>query len=107
MGASDFALEWHSYDETSGDYDLEHFSLKRDEEYLLPYVKEALSRKSDISFFASPWSPPTWMKTKKAYNFGTLLWEEKNLNAYANYFVKYVEEYSKSGIKIDQVAYTK
>ena len=103
IGASDYSLEWHSYDETSGDYELKDFTIKRDEECLLPYVKEALIRKPDMSLFASPWSPPTWMKTKKAYNFGTLLWEPENLQAYANYFVKYVEEYKKAGVKIEQI----
>lgn len=103
IGASDYALEWHSYDEMANDYELKNFTIKRDEEYLLPYVKEALKRNKDISFFASPWSPPTWMKTKKAYNFGTLIWEEKNLNAYAEYFVKYIREYEKAGVKIEQI----
>lgn len=103
IGANDYALEWYSYDETPGDYDLKDFSIKRDREYLLPYLKEALKRNSEISLFASPWSPPTWMKTKRAYNFGTLKWEERNLKAYAKYFVKYLEEYKKEGIKVDQV----
>ena len=103
IGASDYALQWHSYDETDGDLELKDFSIKRDEEYLLPYLKEALKRKPEMSLFASPWSPPTWMKTKKAYNFGTLSWDEENLKSYANYFAKYVEEYKKAGIKIEQV----
>jgi len=103
MGASDYALEWHSYDETSGDHELKNFSIKRDKEYLLPFVKEAINRNPDISFFASPWSPPTWMKTKKVYNFGTLLFEERNLQSYANYFIKYIEEYKKEGVNIEQI----
>lgn len=103
MGASDYALEWHSYDETSGDYELKDFSIKRDKEYLLPYVKEAINRNPNISFFASPWSPPTWMKTKKVYNFGTLLFEERNLRSYANYFIKYIEAYKKEGVNIEQI----
>ncbi|MBU3101801.1 MULTISPECIES: glycoside hydrolase family 30 protein [Clostridium] len=103
MGASDYALEWHSYDETSGDCELKDFTIKRDKEYLLPFVKEAINRNSDISFFASPWSPPTWMKTKKAYNFGTLIFEDENLQSYANYFIKYIEEYKKEGVVIEQI----
>ncbi|EKQ55572.1 MULTISPECIES: glycoside hydrolase family 30 beta sandwich domain-containing protein [unclassified Clostridium] len=103
IGASDYALEWHSYDETDEDYELKDFSIKRDEEYLLPYLKEALIRKPNMSLFASPWSPPTWMKTKKVYNYGTLCWEKENLDAYANYFVKYVKAYEKAGIKIEQI----
>lgn len=88
MGANDYALEWYSYDETPGDYELNNFSIERDKEYLLPYVKEAIKRRPEIALFASPWSPPTWMKTKRAYNFGKLIWEDENLKAYANYFIK-------------------
>ncbi len=103
MGASDYALEWHSYDETPDDYELNNFSIERDKEYLLPFVKEAIKRKSEMYLFASPWSPPTWMKTKRAYNNGKLKWEEKNLKAYANYFIKYLENYAKEGINVEQV----
>lgn len=103
MGASDYALEWYSYDEVSGDNALKNFSIKRDEEYLIPYLKEALKRKPKMSLFASPWSPPTWMKTKKAYNFGSLKFDEETLKSYADYFVKYVQEYEKRGIKIEQL----
>ena len=30
---------------------------------LIPYIKAAQAVKSNIRFWASPWSPPTWMKT--------------------------------------------
>jgi glucosylceramidase len=103
MGASDYALEWHSYDETDGDYDLKHFSIARDQSHLLPYVKEALKRSPQMRLFASPWSPPTWMKFPKAYNYGTLRWEPQVLDAYARYFVKYVEAYRAEGVKVAQV----
>lgn len=103
IGANDYALEWYSYDETDGDFDLSDFSIERDRKYLLPYLKEALKRCPEMSLFASPWSPPTWMKTKKVYNYGTLKWEEKYLQAYADYFVKYVQAYQNEGITIEQV----
>lgn len=65
IGASDYALSWYSYDETDGDYELKDFSIARDRMYLLPYLKDALALCPDMHLFASPWSPPTWMKTKK------------------------------------------
>ncbi|GAA3331223.1 hypothetical protein GCM10020331_086930 [Ectobacillus funiculus] len=43
------------------------------------------------------------MKFPKAYNYGTLRWEPKVLEAYALYFVKFVEAYAQEGIRIDQV----
>lgn len=104
IGANDFSLEWYSCDETRDDYDLKDFSIERDKEYTLPFVKEAILRQGeDFFLFASPWSPPTWMKTKPVYNFGTIRMEEKVLQAYAKYFVRFVEEYAKEGVKVKQV----
>jgi glucosylceramidase len=103
MGASDYALEWHSYDETDGDLELKHFSLARDRAKLFPYVHEALARNPSLTLFASPWSPPTWMKTPRAYNWGKLRWEPAILDAYARYFARYVDECRQEGIKVAQV----
>ena len=103
IGASDYALEWYSLNETDEDYEMEHFSIERDQKYLIPYIREAQKRNPDMKFFASPWSPPTWLKFPKAYNYGTLRWEKKVLEAYALYFVKFVEAYEKEGIKINQI----
>ncbi len=41
VGANDFADHWYSYDEVDGDYDMEHFSVERDEETLIPYIHRA------------------------------------------------------------------
>ena len=43
------------------------------------------------------------MKKPPVYNWGKLIWEDQNLSAYAQYFVKYVEGYAQRGIRIDQV----
>lgn len=103
IGASDYAAEWYSLNETDGDYDMVHFSIERDKQYLIPYIKEALQYNPNLKFFASPWSPPTWMKFPKAYNYGTLRWEKRVLEAYALYFVKFVQAYEAEGITINQI----
>lgn len=103
VGASDYAESWYSHNETEGDYAMEHFSIERDQKYLLPYIKEALKRNPDMNLFASPWSPPTWMKYPKAHNFGTLVWTEENLRAYALYFLKFIQAYEKEGVHIGQL----
>ena len=103
IGASDYALSWYSYDETDGDYELKDFSIARDRMYLLPYLKDALALCPDMHLFASPWSPPTWMKTKKACNFGRLCDDEKTRKAYAKYFLKYLAAYRKEGVRIEQI----
>lgn len=103
IGASDYALEWYSHNEHDGDYAMERFSIERDRKYLVPYIKEALKLNPDLKLFASPWSPPTWMKFPKAYNYGTLRWEKDVLQAYALYFVKFVQAYREEGITIHQI----
>lgn len=103
IGANDYAAEWYSYNETPGDYDMKYFSIERDYLYLIPYIKEAQKRNPHLKFFASPWSPPTWLKFPRAYNFGTLIWKKEILIAYALYFLKFIKAYEKEGIKISQI----
>lgn len=103
IGASDYAESWYSLNEVEGDYKMKHFTIERDKKYLIPYINSALKYNDNINFFASPWSPPTWMKQPKVYNYGRIKWEEKNLNAYALYFKKFIEAYEKEGIKISQI----
>lgn len=103
IGANDFAESWYSYNETEGDYEMQNFSIDRDRKYIIPAIKEAQKRSPEITFFASPWSPPTWMKFPKVYNYGKLVQTDKNLKAYALYFRKFLEEYAKEGIKISQI----
>ncbi|MEK0315807.1 glycoside hydrolase family 30 protein [Cohnella sp. 56] len=103
IGASDYAAEWYSLNETDGDLAMTHFSIERDRQLLIPYIKEALRWNPNLTLFASPWSPPTWMKFPKAYNHGTIRWEPDILRAYALYFVKFVQAYAAEGIRIHQV----
>lgn len=103
VGANDYAAEWYSYDESPGDYSLEHFSIERDRGYLIPYVREALQRQPGMTLFSSPWSPPTWMKFPRVYNYGTMIWEKNVLDAYARYFLKYVQAYAGEGITVRQI----
>jgi glucosylceramidase len=103
VGANDFAKSWYSYNECEGDYAMEHFSIDRDRKYIIPAIKEAQQRSPHLRFFASPWSPPTWMKYPPVYNYGHLIQTEENLRAYALYFKKYVEAYAEEGIEIAQI----
>ncbi len=103
IGASDYAAEWYSHNETDGDLAMEHFSIARDRRYLLPYIRAALALRPDLKLFASPWSPPTWMKFPKAYNYGTMIWKPEILRAYALYLAKFVKAYEAEGIRLNQV----
>ena len=104
IGANDFSLDWYSHNETAGDFAMEHFSIRRDRQALIPFIQAAReAHGSDFELFASPWSPPTWMKFPSAYNYGTLIWEPQNRKAYADYFVRFVKAYEAEGIRIDAV----
>lgn len=103
IGASDYAADWYSLNETPGDLAMRHFSIARDKQRLIPYIQAALAIRPDMKLFASPWSPPTWMKRPAVYNYGTLIWDRKILEAYALYFARFVQAYSKAGIRIHQI----
>ncbi len=103
IGASDFSLDFYSYNETDGDFEMKNFSIERDRKLLLPLIHEGAKRQKDLQMFASPWCPPLWMKTKRAYSNGTFAMTEENLKAYALYFKKYIEAYHKEGVPLVQV----
>lgn len=103
VGANDFAATWYSYDEKDGDYNLNEFSIDHDKQTLIPYIKNAQKYQPNLQLFASPWTPPTWMKFPKVYNFGTIVMEPENLQAYADYLVKYLKSYEEQGIHIDRL----
>ena len=104
VGASDFAYSFYSYNETEGDYEMKNFSIDRDKELLLPLILEGVKRQGDMQMFASPWCPPLWLKTHKAYSHGVFNHTKENLSAYALYFKKYVEEYKKNGVPLTMIA---
>ena len=56
-----------------------------------------------LKLFASPWSPPLWMKTHKVYNYGNFIWAREYLRAYASYFVRFVQAYAAEGLTVDAV----
>lgn len=96
----DFALGNYAYTDTDDDTELAEFSIARDEEALLPMI-QAARRVSDEPFkiFASPWSPPGWMKTTGIMNRGGSLKPEYR-DAWARMFVRYIEEYRRRGVEI-------
>ena len=104
VGASDLDEFPFSYsDLPSGEVDLEmkKFSLKQDERYLIPILKEILAISPNIKIMASPWSAPTWMKSNKKTKGGSLLTEF--YDAYSKYFVKYIKSMAEKDIIIDAV----
>lgn len=109
IGASDFGIGAYSYSEVEEDYKMKHFSIKRDEKFVLPYIKGALKVNPNLLIFGSPWSPPAWMKNNNSMTGltekpNTFRDEDKVYKAYANYFVKYLNAYKENGVIIDRIA---
>ncbi len=101
IGASDYSAELYTYDDVENDTSLEHFSIERDKNYIIPIIKEILEINPNLTIFASPWSPPGWMKTGGSIGGGYM--REKYLDCYADYIVKYVKAYETEGIKISAI----
>jgi glucosylceramidase len=101
MGASDFALDPYTYDDMpSGESDpaLKNFSIRRDQRYIIPLLRRALTINPGIKIFASPWSPPAWMKSSQSMLQGSLL--PTAYQPLADYFVQYTQAYEKEGVPI-------
>jgi glucosylceramidase len=103
IGANDYAIERYTLNENAGDYAMDMFSVDHDKQYIIPYVQAALALKPDVRLWASPWTPPTWMKTNTAFDGGSMKEDDETLAAHALYLAKFVEEYAKLGIKIEAV----
>lgn len=102
IGTPDFTGDpWYSYcDLPAGETDpeLKRFSIARDRDYILPMLKLARERNRDLLFFASPWSPPGWMKSTGTMVGGYLL--PRWYPAYAQYFVRFLRAYEAEGLPI-------
>ena len=98
----------HSCDFSSGSYTyvndndaaLKSFSVSHDKEFRIPMIKQAISAAGGkLTLFASPWSPPAWMKdNNNMLKGGKLL--PKYYQSWANYYVKFVKAYEAEGIPV-------
>jgi glucosylceramidase len=127
IGANDFASEAYSYDETDGDFELNNFSIEHDRKTLVPFIQSALKYQPNLKLWASPWTPPSWMKRNHFYaeakglpqmgmkdngirpdqigheGEDMFIQEPRYFDSYARYFGKFIDAYGKEGIKIGVV----
>ncbi len=95
----DFSLGNYTY-VADGDRELATFDVSRDEEALLPFIRDALAVEgAGFKLMATPWSPPAWMKTNGQMNGGGKLLPEFR-DAWARYFAKYIKTYRDKGVPI-------
>lgn len=99
IAASDLSSSSYSYNETSGDTNMNNFSLNGpDLTYLIPIIKKIQLINPNIKILATPWSAPRWMKTNGSWIGGSL--QTQYYAAYARYFVKYLQAMQAQGIPI-------
>ena len=104
IGASDLSDKVFSYNDLptgETDPELKKFSLQPEKKDLIPVLKEILAINNDIRILGSPWSPPVWMKTNGKSKGGSL--KPEFYDAYALYFLKYIQGMKAEGIRIDAI----
>ena len=150
MNCNDYGRSWYSCDEVQGDLELRYFNIERDKRSIIPLIRAAQKYNSALTFWASPWSPPSWMKINNDYpvvssrhnhanpNIDYLLYgsvegidenemqflgerkgkfprrlatqdyfiqDPRYLQAYANYFCKFIDAYKEQGIPVSMVMF--
>lgn len=99
IASCDFSVSNYTYAPIPGDVELKHFSIEPDRKYLLGMIQDALKVPgADFNILASPWTSPPWMKTNNTWNGGELL--KEHYKTFADYIVKYIENYRDEGIPI-------
>ncbi|PCH69970.1 MAG: glycosyl hydrolase [Bacteroidales bacterium] len=82
------------------DKELKTFSIEHDRQYRLPMIKQAIAKAGEsMLFYASPWSPPAFMKDNKNMLQGGKLLSEY-YNTWARYYAKFIKAYEKEGIPV-------
>jgi glucosylceramidase len=105
IGASDLSATAFTYDDMpSGQTDpsLANFNINAEKTDLIPILKKIIALNPTIKILACPWSAPAWMKTNNSLKGGSL--STASYDAYARYFVKYIQAMKAEGITIDAIA---
>lgn len=98
----------HSCDFSSGSYtyvkegdkELNSFSIEHDQQYRIPFIKKVIAAAGGkIPLYASPWSPPAFMKSNNEMLHGGKLRPEF-AQSWANYYTRFIRAYEKIGIPI-------
>jgi glucosylceramidase len=95
----DFSSSSYTYID-EGDAALRSFNISHDQQYRIPFIKQALAMTGGkLSIFASPWSPPAFMKDNHDMLHGGRL-KPEFYQSWANYFAKFIRAYEQAGIPI-------
>ena len=95
IGSCDFSYKSFEY---SRKKDLSDFNIDEDNKYIIPMLRDIKNIK-DVDIIASPWSAPSMYKNNKMLTLGGKL-KNKYYESYANYLVKYINEYKNKDFNI-------
>lgn len=100
INSCDFSVGNYASADQPDDFDLRHFNLDRDQRDIIPMIQAARHLAGPgLKLFASPWSPPAWMKTNGQMNLGGKLRPECR-DVWARHYCRYIAEMAKVGAPI-------
>lgn len=95
----DFSSGSYTY-VTEGDKELTSFNIEHDKQFRIPFIKEAIKAAGGtLTLYASPWSPPAFMKDNNNMLRGGKL-KPDYYQSWANYYVKFIKAYEAEGIPV-------
>ncbi|MBF0407060.1 MAG: glycoside hydrolase family 30 protein [Candidatus Riflebacteria bacterium] len=84
----------------NGDKTLKSFSIDHDLKFRVPFIKKAIEAAGgNLPLFASPWSPPAYMKDNNNMLQGGKL-KPEYYQIWADYYVKFIRAYENEGIPV-------
>ena len=99
INSCDFSSGSYTYID-EGDSSLQPFDIAPDKKFKIPFIKKAMAAAGgSFTFYASPWSPPAFMKTNSNMLKGGKL-KPEYYQSWANYYTKFIEAYEKEGIPV-------
>ncbi len=99
IASCDFSSGSYTYVQDN-DPELKTFSVDHDKKYRIPFIKQAIAAAGGkLRLYASPWSPPAWMKDNNNVLQGGKLKPEFR-QSWADYFVNFIKSYEALGIPV-------
>lgn len=99
IGSCDFSSDSYTYIQ-EGDSALKTFNIDHDKKFKIPFIKEAIAAAGGkLTLFASPWSPPAFMKTNDDLLHGGHL-KPEYYNSWATYYTKFIKAFEEQGIPV-------
>jgi glucosylceramidase len=99
INSCDFSSDMYTYVADSSK-DLKTFNVEHDRKFKIPFIKQAMAAAGGkLNLFASPWSPPSWMKDNNNMLQGGKL-KPEFYDSWALYYTKFIKEYEKEGIPV-------